>query len=410
MIALSILCFAYAVSLFYRGMLSVIAPELSIDLALDESSLGLLSSTFFISFAVAQVPCGLALDRLGARLTVGLFLWFSVLGNAIFCTADGYVMAYLGQALLGIGCAPVFTGSMLFIGRRYRPDQFAYITAMVIAVGSVGDLLGTTPLALIAEWLGWRYALLVPMTLTSLVACCCLLWLPADCSSGDKQPLAFMLRGMGRVITVRQLWPIMPMFLASYAVLMAIRGLWGGPYLAEVFNLTTADRGAILLAMSVAMALGTFMLGTLDRVLKRTQWIVIGSSILTLIPLLLLTVYPGEGTRFAMWVFIAVGLFGFNYPLLMSHCRTFLAPAYQGRGMAMLTALSFIGVALVQTGSGWMIETVAAMGLEPIEQYRLLFILLATVLALASLVYAFSQPQGSADQPAFSGRLVRRCS
>jgi len=403
---LSILCFVYGISLFYRGMIAVIAPELSTDLALDESSLGLLSSTFFISFAIAQVPCGLALDRLGERLTIGLFMWFSVLGAVIFCMADGYALAFVGQAFIGIGCAPVFTGSMLFIGRRYRPEQFAYITAVVIAFGSVGDLLGTKPLALLAQWLGWRNALLVPMALASIAACCCLLWLPKDHTTGEKEPLVSMLSGMGRVITVRELWLIMPMFLISYAVLMAIRGLWSGPYLAEVFDLNTAQRGSIILAMSVAMALGTFMLGYLDRLLKRTKGLVIASSIATLIPLLLLTVYPGEGPRFAMGAFIALGLFGFSYPLLMSHCRTFLAPAYRGRGMAVLTALSFIGVALVQSISGWMIESAAAMGLAPLEQYRLLFILLATLLALAILVYAFSQPEGSADQPAL-GLVVR---
>lgn len=403
---LSILCFVYGISLFYRGMISVIAPELSTDLALDEGSLGLLSSTFFISFAIAQVPSGLALDRLGGRLTIGLFMWFAVLGTAVFWMADGYALALVGQVLIGIGCAPVFTGSMLFIGRRYRPEQFAYITAIVIALGSVGDLLGTTPLALLAQWLGWRNALLVPMALAAVAACCCLLWLPEDYTHGEKQPLVFMLRGMGRVITVRELWLIMPMFLISYAVLMAIRGLWSGPYLADVFDLNTAERGSIILAMSVAMALGTFMLGYLDRLLKRTKGLVIVSSIATLIPLLLLTVYPGEGPRFAMGAFIAVGLFGFSYPLLMSHCRTFLAPAYQGRGMAILTALSFIGVALVQSISGWMIESVAAMGLAPLEQYRLLFILLAMLLALAALAYAFSRSEGNADQPAL-GLVVR---
>ncbi len=405
--ALSILCFAYGISLFYRGMIAVIAPELSTDLALDESGLGLLSSTFFISFAVAQLPCGLALDRLGARLTVGLFMWFAVLGNLMFCMADGAVWAYVGQVFIGIGCAPVFTGSMLFIGRRYRPEQFAYIVATVIAIGSLGDLLGTTPLALMSQWLGWRYALLVPMALALILACCCLLWLPADRPSGNKQPWIFMLRGMVRVISIRELWPIMPIFMISYAVLMAIRGLWGGPYLADVFALNTADRGAILLAMSVAMALGTFMLGYLDRMFKRTQWLVIVSSLSTWIPLVLLTFFPGEGAYVALWAFIAVGLFGFNYPLLMSHCRTFLAPAYHGRGMAMLTALSFIGVALVQTLSGWMIETAAAMGLEPVEQYRLLFVLLAMLLGLATLVYAFSQSQGRADQPQLRGGELR---
>jgi predicted MFS family arabinose efflux permease len=404
--SLSILCFAYGISLFYRGMIAVIAPELSTDLTLTENSLGLLSSTFFISFAIAQVPCGLALDRLGERLTIGFFMWFSVLGAVIFCMADRYVLALVGQVFIGIGCAPVFTGSMLFISRRYRPEQFAYITAVVIAFGSVGDLLGTKPLALLAQWLGWRNALLVPMLLTSTAACCCLLWLPKDHINGEKQPLMSMLSGMGRVVTVRELWLIMPMFLISYAVLMAIRGLWSGPYLAEVFDLNTAERGSIILAMSVAMALGTFMLGYLDRLLKRTKGLVIASSIATLIPLLLLTVYPGEGPHFAMGAFIVLGLFGFSYPLLMSHCRTFLAPAYRGRGMAVLTALSFIGVALVQSVSGWMIESAAAMGFAPLEQYRLLFILLATLLALAILAYAFSQPEGSADQPAM-GSVVR---
>ena len=96
---LSILCFVYGISLFYRGMISVIAPELSTDLALDESSLGLLSSTFFISFAIAQVPSGLALDRWGGRLTIGLFMWFAVLGTAVFWMADGYALALVGQVL-----------------------------------------------------------------------------------------------------------------------------------------------------------------------------------------------------------------------------------------------------------------------------------------------------------------------
>ncbi|MEH6652049.1 MAG: MFS transporter [Motiliproteus sp.] len=399
MSALFILCLAYSVSLFYRGMISVIAPELAIDLALDDSSLGLLSSTFFISFAVAQVPAGLALDRYGARLTVGLFLWFSVLGSVLFCSADSELQAFVGQALIGVGCAPVFTGSMLFIGRQFSPDKFAYITALVIALGSVGDLFGTTPLALLVQSWGWRLALVVPMILTALVACLCLQSLPADRPKKAQQPLSFMLAGMVRVIQVRQLWPVIPMFLASYAVLMAIRGLWSGPYLADVFALDGGERGMIILAMSLAMAVGTFFLGLLDRRLGCTKMVALISSLVTLIPLVFLALRPAQGPYFAMWAFVVVGLFGFNYPLLMSHCRSFLAPDYHGRGMALLTALSFIGVALVQSTSGWVIEAAASAGLDAPGQYRMLFVLLTSALALASLVYSFSPTHGNEDQP-----------
>nr|WP_298372210.1 MFS transporter [uncultured Halomonas sp.] len=396
---LLVLCFAYAISLFYRGMIAVIAPEISADLTIAESGLGLLSSTFFISFAVAQIPAGLALDRFGARLSIGLFMWLAVLGTVMFSMAESPSLAFVGQVLIGVGCAPIFTGTMLFIGRHYPPERFAYFTALVIAIGSTGDLLGTTPLAMATEWLGWRSALLLVMVLAALAASACLMGLKPDRPDSVNYSLTVMLQGMARVTTIRGLWPIIPMFLASYAVLMAIRGLWSGPYLAEVFELDTGERGNIILAMSIALGVGTFMLGVLDRWLQNTRRLVIVTSILTLVPLLLLAIFPSEGPYFAMWSFIAVGLFGFNYPLLMSHCRTFLAPSYHGRGMAFLTAMSFIGVALVQSISGWMMELANEVHMIPSEQYRLLFILLAGTLAVATLAYCFSDRQGHGNGP-----------
>ncbi len=67
--------------------------------------------------------------------------------------------------------------------------------------------------------------------------------------------------------------------------------------------------------------------------------------------------------------------------------------------MAFLTALSFIGVSLIQSISGWMMELANAMHLIPSQQYRLLFILLAVALALATLAYCFSDPQGRGNEP-----------
>jgi hypothetical protein len=67
--------------------------------------------------------------------------------------------------------------------------------------------------------------------------------------------------------------------------------------------------------------------------------------------------------------------------------------------MALLTALSFIGVALVQSVSGWMMALADEMKMVPGEQYRLLFILLAGVLGLATLVYCFSARRGQGNEP-----------
>ncbi len=399
MAELAILCAAYSMSLFYRGMLAVIAPELTAELLLDESRLGLLASAFFISFAIAQIPCGIALDKFGGRLTIATFLLAAVLGTLLFSVADSYYPALLAQALIGVGCAPVFTGTMLFIGRSFEPLRFAYITALVISIGSVGDLLGTTPLALLAQTIGWRGSLQLIALVTGLVALLCFFSLGSDKPSNSDETLAGMLMGMASILKVRSLWLLLPMFLASYAVLMAIRGVWSGPYLADLYHSDPAERGLVLMAMSVAMAMGTFMLGWLDRRFDSTKQVVLFSAILAVVPFVALAIFPETSVLFAMWAFVFIGLFGFNYPLLMSHSRTFLASEYLGRGMAVLTAVSITGVALVQAVSGWLVGWAAAAQLSLPEQYRLLFIMLALMLSLATLIYSFSCREGDKDQP-----------
>ena len=400
MAELAVLCAAYSISLFYRGMLAVIAPEIAAELVLDESMLGLLASAFFISFAVAQIPCGILLDRYGGRITVAGFLWVAVCGTLLFSESESYYLAVFAQVLLGMGCAPIFTGTMLFIGRRFDPLRFAYITAVVIAIGSVGDLLGTIPLAMLADQFGWRNSLRLVALVTALTAILCLLGLSSDKPPASNETLSHMLQGMGRILKVRSLWPLLPMFLVSYAVLMAIRGVWSGPYLMDLYGSDATERGAILMAMSVAMALGTFLLGVLDRRFQYTKAVVLGSAVMAMLPLALLAVYPAESAYVAMWAFITLGLFGFNYPLLMSHSRTFLSSQYLGRGMAVLTAASFIGVALVQAGSGWLLEWAIAEQFSTIDRYRILFITLLTTMAIATLIYCLSSRQGRADEPA----------
>lgn len=65
-----ILCLVYTVSQFLRSSTGVIAPNLSADLGLRPEGLGILSGAFFLSFALAQIPVGILLDRYGARVTM----------------------------------------------------------------------------------------------------------------------------------------------------------------------------------------------------------------------------------------------------------------------------------------------------------------------------------------------------
>ncbi len=71
----------FVISMFYRASTAVISPALVRDLGLTSIDLSDLSAAFFYSFALVQIPVGVAIDRLGCRITMA-FLSISAVGGA----------------------------------------------------------------------------------------------------------------------------------------------------------------------------------------------------------------------------------------------------------------------------------------------------------------------------------------
>ena len=77
----------YLVSQFLRNSVGVIAPDLAAEIGLNAGEIGLLSSAFFFSFAAAQIPLGVALDRYGPRRCMLVCAAIAFLGTLAFALA-----------------------------------------------------------------------------------------------------------------------------------------------------------------------------------------------------------------------------------------------------------------------------------------------------------------------------------
>ncbi|MDX1656183.1 MAG: MFS transporter, partial [Candidatus Competibacteraceae bacterium] len=93
----------YFLSYLYRTVNAVISPDLVAELGLDASGLGLLTSAFFLSFALFQLPLGILLDRYGPRRVEAGLLLFAALGALLFAISDSLDGLMLGRALIGLG-------------------------------------------------------------------------------------------------------------------------------------------------------------------------------------------------------------------------------------------------------------------------------------------------------------------
>ena len=195
---------------------------------------------------------------------------------------------------------------------------------------------------------------------------------------------------MLRIASIRGLWPLMPIVLVSYAEILAERGLWIGPYLAEVHGLDAVARGNTLLIVAVTMSLGALGYGPLDRLLGTRKWIVLCGSLATSILFMALGLWPELPLGTATVLLAAIGALGMTYAVLLAHARSFLPEHLLGRGITLVNLVFFLGAGLLQPLSGALVATLASRGLEPPEVFGALHLTFGGLLLAASLVYLLS--------------------
>lgn len=379
---------AYVLSQFYRAFLAVLSKILEQDIGATPDDLAFASGLWFLTFAACQIPIGAALDSIGPRRTAGWLLMIGGAGGAaVFALATSALHINIAMTLIGVGCAPVLMASYYIFARDYPPAQFAVLASVMVGLGSLGNLVASYPMALSAELLGWRNSLWALSALTAAVALGTLALVrdPLKVDGETRGSLAELFR-------IKALWFIFPLMGASYAFPGAARGLWIGPYLADVFATDTATIGQASLLMGLAMVLGALVYGPADRASPSRKWLIAGGTAMTLVAAVTLIALPAASYGLSVAALCAVGFFGATYPVIMAHGRSFLPPHLIGRGVTMLNLFSIGGVGVAQFQSGRIYR--ASLPAETVSgPYVAVFVLFTVALAVGFVIYLFSRDQ-----------------
>ena len=385
----------YVFSQFYRSFLAVVAQDLARDLGLGAGELGAVSAVWFVGFALAQLPVGYALDRYGPRRTLCYTMLAAVFGAAALSVARTYGEALAAMALIGIGCAPVLMAGMYLFARLYPPERFAILSASLIGLSSLGNLVGTSPLAWAASRFGWRPTLLAIAGLTGLaVGLAAVVVRDPPPEPAAPAGEGSFLSGLAAIARIRAIWPLLPITAVSYAVVIATRSLWVAPYLSQVHGLAPIPLANAVLAMAAAMSLGSLAYGPVER------WIGVRASCLigfatTAAGFAALGLFGAGDTVLAVTLLTAVGGFGLTYAVLMAHARAFMPTRLLGRGVTFVNFVFIGGSGLVQWLSGRFVQLSAERGLAADATYGRLFLGFSAALAAGLAIYVFAPSPGA---------------
>ena len=198
----------YFFSYLYRVVNAVIAPNLVADLNLGPSDLGLLTSTYFLTFAAFQLPLGVLLDRFGPRKTEASLLIFAALGAFVFARAGSASGLVAGRALIGFGVSSCLMAPFTAYAIWFDKERLPLINGVQVAVGGLGALTGTAPVEAALQITDWRGLFTVLSVLTLAVAAAIFFVVPEKKAEGASAGLKEQLRGIGRVYSSFVFWRV----------------------------------------------------------------------------------------------------------------------------------------------------------------------------------------------------------
>ena len=383
-----VLILGYVLSQFYRAFLAVLAPVLGRELGVTASDLALSSGLWFFSFAVMQIPVGIALDRIGPRATASVLLALGGAGGAmVFALAEGPVAIHVAMVMIGVGCSPVLMASYFIFARLYSPAVFGTLAGVMIGFGSLGNIAGSAPLALLVDAVGWRAALF-GLAATTMVVAAALAIVVRDperirAQDGGRGSVADLLRLPG-------FWAILPLMAVGYAPAASIRGLWAGPMLSDLYGADSTRIGTATLAMGLAMVAGNFAYGPLDRLFGTRKWVVFWGNALAAVALAVLAIAPDSGFWTVTALLAALGLMGSSFPAIMAHGRAFFPPHLIGRGVTFLNMFGIGGAGILQFASGGVFGA-AAQGTPDAGAYTVLLVFFLVPLLIGLGIYLLSR-------------------
>lgn len=309
----------YFLSYLYRTVNAVIGPDLVADLGLDAAGLGLLTSTYFITFALFQLPLGILLDRFGPRRVEASLLLCAAAGSIVFALAGDVSQLALGRALIGLGVSSCLMASFKANVMFWPPQRLAVANGFILGFGGLGATVATLPVEWLIKVTDWRFLFFCLGGLT--VAASAFIWSAVpDRGAGTGGHLKDQIRAVGAILGSAKFWTVAPITVTAQASFLAYQGLWAGPWLRDVAGLDRDATATVLFFAAAAMIPGYALGGVVaDRLMRkgiRHRTLLASAVSLYLIVQvpLVMNVTTGSAVLWVAFVLLGTGsVLGFSY-------------------------------------------------------------------------------------------------
>lgn len=360
------LALAFVIVYMHRVAPSVVADHLMQSFGVrDGALLGSLAAMYFYIYMLMQIPAGVLVDTLGPRIVVSIGIATAGAGSVFFALAPTLELAFVGRFLVGLGVSVVFVSILKFQSVWFLPGEFAFLTGMTQLMGNAGAVLAATPLAFLVNMRGWRFSFQIVGAVSFLVAAICWL-LVRNAPAGKEVPpdkkvaarISDNLRQMTAIIRNPRTWPPFVAIFGIYGTNIAFSGMWGVPYLMQVYGYSRTRAANLMLVIALGMMVGSPLLGYLsDRLMKRKIPYAVFAILYTACWALMILPGAGRPPEILLYpVYFFFGFFGSVVCLSFAIGKEVNPPWITGMSFATVNMGAFTGISVLQPFVGYLLD------------------------------------------------------
>jgi MFS family permease len=244
-----------------RTVMAIIGPVLAVEFCLSGSELGLLAACMLAAYALAQLPDGIALDRLGPRRVQAALGLLTAAGFAAFALSDGLAGFVLGRVIIGVGISAGLMAVIKANTEWFAPAKVAKVTGIAVAIGGLGGVLTTAPVEAALPELGWRGVLWLLCGISAAVALWIFFSVPDKPATAARRGLGAELSVTASVFRSALFWRFGSAVAALSVLNFTYLGLWAGPWLRDVAGYDGQARANVLFLYTLSLMGGALVIG-----------------------------------------------------------------------------------------------------------------------------------------------------
>lgn len=260
---LGLLCVTWIINYFDKVAINVAAIPIAKEFDLSESQIGLILSSFFISYALMQPVGGWLSDKFGSRAVIlsSAFVW------SIFTVMTGFAWSFASliviRFLFGIGEGSYPSASTVAVAETFPQKQRARAKSVLTSSTMVGGMLGSLVSASLITAFGWKHTFTI-LGCIGFVLCIVLFFFLKPPVKVKEEGVKVVQEKVPfkRLLANPLIWQLMLMYFGASIVSWGMNS-WMPSYLVKERGLSLVSMGALSAIPALAGVAGVLLLGWL---------------------------------------------------------------------------------------------------------------------------------------------------